>query len=124
MEILLTSLGVLTIAVLVILVGTGGKTIGVELALHLPIAPGEPLQIDLTTFRSALTAKNHTVKRALTDPRIFSGIGNAYSDEILHRAGLSPLQLSTNLDEEEIERVMTFLRDEGVSVFEGLGSES
>ncbi len=51
----------------------------------------EPLEIDFTEFRSALTERNHTIKRALTDPRMLSGIGNAYSDEILHRAKLSPL---------------------------------
>jgi len=56
-------------------------------------------------FRQALLAENHTVKRALTDPRLFSGIGNGYSDEILHAARLSPLQLTRNLDDEEIERL-------------------
>ena len=50
----------------------------------------ETLETDLSSFRTALTMENHTVKRALTDPRLFSGIGNAYSDEILHRARLSP----------------------------------
>ena len=56
-------------------------------------------------FRTVLTRENHTLKRALTDPRIFSGIGNAYSDEILHRARLSPVQLTTKLAPEEIERL-------------------
>ena len=56
-------------------------------------------------FRSALTRESHTVKRALTDPRIFSGIGNAYSDEILHRARLSPAKLTSRLSEEEISRL-------------------
>lgn len=51
----------------------------------------DPLEIDFEAFEAALTASNHTAKRALTDPRIFSGVGNAYSDEILHRAKLSPL---------------------------------
>jgi formamidopyrimidine-DNA glycosylase len=56
-------------------------------------------------FREALTRERHTLKRALTDPRLFSGIGNAYSDEILHRARLSPLQLTTNLSDEEHARL-------------------
>jgi formamidopyrimidine-DNA glycosylase len=56
-------------------------------------------------FRHALTRENHTLKRALTDPRLLSGIGNAYSDEILHAARLSPLQLTRNLQDEEIARL-------------------
>lgn len=56
-------------------------------------------------FRAALTRENHTLKRALTDPRIFSGIGNAYSDEILHRARLSPVQLTAKLTPEDTERL-------------------
>ena len=71
----------------------------------------EPLEIDLATFRSALTAKNHTVKRALTDPRIFSGIGNAYSDEILHRAKLSPLRWTQRLSDEQVQRVYEATQD-------------
>ena len=54
----------------------------------------EVLGADLATFTAALTASNHTLKRALTDPRTFSGIGNAYSDEILFEAGLSPVALT------------------------------
>jgi formamidopyrimidine-DNA glycosylase len=65
----------------------------------------EPLTATLEEFRDALTAERHTLKRTLTDPRTFSGIGNAYSDEILHRARLSPVQLSTNLNDEQIERL-------------------
>jgi len=57
------------------------------------------------SFHSALTRENRTLKRALTDPRLFSGIGNAYSDEILHRARLSPLTLSQKLSEAEIVRL-------------------
>ena len=57
----------------------------------------EPLEADLPLFREALTRENHTVKRALTDPRLFSGIGNAYSDEILHRARLSPAKLTKRM---------------------------
>jgi formamidopyrimidine-DNA glycosylase len=56
-------------------------------------------------FREALARERHTLKRSLTDPRLLSGIGNAYSDEILHRARLSPLQLSTNLDDDEAARL-------------------
>jgi formamidopyrimidine-DNA glycosylase len=56
-------------------------------------------------FRAALVSENHTLKRALTDPRLFSGIGNAYSDEILHRARLSPVKLTARLGPEEIERL-------------------
>ena len=62
----------------------------------------DPLTADLASFRSALTGENHTLKRALTDPHLLSGIGNAYSDEILHRARLSPIALTSKLDEESI----------------------
>ena len=60
---------------------------------------------DLDSFVIALTTENHTLKRALTDPRLFSGIGNAYSDEILHRARLSPVTLTQRLNLEEIRRL-------------------
>jgi formamidopyrimidine-DNA glycosylase len=63
----------------------------------------EILETDVLTFRAALLRENHTLKRALTDPRIFSGIGNAYSDEILHRARLSPVKQTRQLSDEEIE---------------------
>ena len=65
----------------------------------------EPLDATLDAFRKAMTRENRTLKRALTDPAIFSGIGNAYSDEILHAARLSPTQLTRNLDTSEIERL-------------------
>jgi len=71
----------------------------------------EPLDAPLDAFRVALLRENHTLKRALTDPRIMSGIGNAYSDEILHRARLSPLQLTRKLDEGEIERLWRATRE-------------
>jgi formamidopyrimidine-DNA glycosylase len=71
----------------------------------------EPLGIDLAAFRAALTRENHTVKRTLTDPRVLSGIGNAYSDEILHRARLSPLKWTTRLTDEELEQLYTAMRD-------------
>ena len=65
----------------------------------------EVLEADLASFAERLTSENHTLKRALTDPRLFSGIGNAYSDEILHRARLSPMTLTSRLTEAEIERL-------------------
>ena len=65
----------------------------------------EPLAMSLEEFRAALVRERHTLKRTLTDPAIISGIGNAYSDEILHAARLSPLQLGTNLDDEEVARL-------------------
>jgi formamidopyrimidine-DNA glycosylase len=60
---------------------------------------------DLNAFRAALIDENHTLKRTMTDPHVFSGIGNAYSDEILHRAGLSPIKQTQHLSEIEIERL-------------------
>jgi formamidopyrimidine-DNA glycosylase len=65
----------------------------------------EVLEADRDAFAERLAAENHTLKRALTDPRIFSGIGNAYSDEILHRARLSPLALTRKLDAGAIDRL-------------------
>ena len=65
----------------------------------------EVLTADLESFAARLTSANHTLKRALTDPRLFSGIGNAYSDEILHRAQLSPVALTQRLGRDEIERL-------------------
>jgi formamidopyrimidine-DNA glycosylase len=70
----------------------------------------EPLEIDLDSFTERLKSENHTLKRSLTDPRLFSGIGNAYSDEILHRARLSPVKHTTRLSEEEIERLFDATR--------------
>jgi formamidopyrimidine-DNA glycosylase len=65
---------------------------------------------DLETFRAVLTAENHTLKRALTDPRLLSGVGNAYSDEILHAAQLSPITLTQKLRPEEWARLFTATR--------------
>ncbi len=67
----------------------------------------EVLESDVMTFGAALRRENHTLKRALTDPRLFSGIGNAYSDEILHAARLSPLTLTQRLDDAHIARLHT-----------------
>jgi formamidopyrimidine-DNA glycosylase len=71
----------------------------------------EVLAADLASFRAALVRENHTLKRALTDPRLFSGIGNAYSDEILHRAGLSPVTLTQKLDAEASDRLFRACRE-------------
>lgn len=65
----------------------------------------EVLETDLATFAERLMRENHTLKRALTDPHIFSGIGNAYSDEILHAARLSPMKLTSSLLDAEIARL-------------------
>ena len=70
----------------------------------------EVMDADLAAFQSALTAENHTLKRALTDPRIFSGIGNAYSDEILHRARLSPMRLTAKLTPSQIQALFDATR--------------
>ncbi|MCU0246701.1 MAG: formamidopyrimidine-DNA glycosylase [Bryobacter sp.] len=77
-----------------------------------PLDPGgvEVMGISLPSFTQALTSQNHTLKRALTDPRIFSGIGNAYSDEILHAARLSPVALTQKLSPEEIARLHAALQ--------------
>jgi formamidopyrimidine-DNA glycosylase len=78
----------------------------------LALDPGglEVLEADLDRFAAVLTSANHTLKRALTDPRLFSGIGNAYSDEILFEARLSPLALTQNLKPEQIERLFNAVR--------------
>jgi formamidopyrimidine-DNA glycosylase len=65
----------------------------------------EVLDATFEQFAQRLTSENHTLKRSLTDPRLFSGIGNAYSDEILHRAKLSPMQLTSRLDGETMQRL-------------------
>src|SRR2546427_6860025 len=70
----------------------------------------EVLDADLAAFRDALARENHTLKRALTDPEIFSGIGNAYSDEILHRARISPVKQSRQLSADETARLFEATR--------------
>jgi formamidopyrimidine-DNA glycosylase len=77
------------------------------------VDPGgiEPLEATLDEFREAILRENHTVKRTLTDPHLFSGIGNAYSDEILHAARISPLKLTRSLAAEEIEALYFAVRD-------------
>jgi formamidopyrimidine-DNA glycosylase len=76
------------------------------LAVH---DPGglEVLSADVTELGAALRGRNHTLKRALTDPRILAGIGNAYSDEILHRARLSPFKRTAGLADDEVERLLS-----------------
>ena len=64
-------------------------------------------ELELGAFKNILTKNNHTLKRALTDPKFFSGIGNAYSDEILHRAKLSPIQQTQKLSEQQIKTLLT-----------------
>ncbi|MCP4039070.1 MAG: formamidopyrimidine-DNA glycosylase [bacterium] len=83
-----------------------------EEELH-ALDPGglEVFEIDLDAFSAALVRENHTLKRCLTDPHLFSGIGNAYSDEILHRARLSPVKLSQRMKAEEIERLFEASRE-------------
>jgi formamidopyrimidine-DNA glycosylase len=72
----------------------------------------EPLECDLGEFAEAMQRENHTLKRTLTDQRIIAGIGNAYSDEILHAARLSPIAMSTKLSPEEVERLYVATRRE------------
>lgn len=71
----------------------------------------EVFDADLASFHAALTRENHTLKRTLTDPHVFSGIGNAYSDEILHRAKLSPIKQTKLLSDDEIDRLFHATRD-------------
>jgi formamidopyrimidine-DNA glycosylase len=84
----------------------------------------EIFSIDLAGFRAALTAENRTLKRALTDPRIVSGIGNAYSDEILHAAQLSPIALTHKLNDAEWERLYAAARETLSSWMKRLGAEA
>jgi formamidopyrimidine-DNA glycosylase len=70
----------------------------------------EPFEVDEATFAAALRRENRTVKRALCDPTIVSGVGNAYSDEILHRARLSPMQRTANLSDDELARLFADTR--------------
>ena len=90
-------------------------------SLHIVVGAGALEQFDrgglevlgatATQFAERVRSESHTIKRALTDPRLFSGIGNAYSDEILHRARMSPLKLTGRLSDEEIARLFDAVRD-------------
>ena len=71
----------------------------------------EPLEASVDAFAATLKSENHTLKRALTDPRLFSGIGNAYSDEILHRARLSPIAMTMKLSWDETARLHAAMRE-------------
>ena len=84
----------------------------------------EVLEADLAEFAKRLLQENHTLKRSLTDPRLFSGIGNAYSDEILHRAKLSPVKHTKRLNEEEIARLFDATRSILVEWTDRLRQES
>ena len=84
----------------------------------------EPLLISLAEFNTRVHLENHTLKRTLTDPRLFSGIGNSYSDEILHRAKLSPLLLSSRVTDEQAERLYNATRAVLIEWTEKLRAES
>ncbi len=84
----------------------------------------EVLECNLAQFTERLVQENHTLKRSLTDPRLFSGIGNAYSDEILHRARLSPIRHTRRLTEEEIQRLLDATRATLIEWTERLRHES
>ena len=94
-------------------------------ALH-AMDPGgvEVFATDLDGFRAALSAENRTLKRALTDPRLISGVGNAYSDEILHAAQLSPVTLTQKLKPEDWERLFTETRRVLTDWMDRLGAEA
>jgi formamidopyrimidine-DNA glycosylase len=96
-----------------------------EGALH-ALDPGgiEVLDVDLSGFRAALTRENHTLKRSLTDPRLFSGIGNAYSDEILHRARISPVKLTAQMSDPEIQALHSACREVLVEWIDRLRTEA
>jgi formamidopyrimidine-DNA glycosylase len=84
----------------------------------------EVFETDFDGFRTALTAENRTLKRALTDPRLISGVGNAYSDEILHAAQLSPVTLTQKLNPEQWGRLFTATRTVLTQWMERLGAEA
>lgn len=84
----------------------------------------EVLESDLADFTERLIRENHTLKRSLTDPRLFSGIGNAYSDEILHRAKLSPVKHTRRLTDEEIQRLFDATRTTLIEWTDRLRTES
>ena len=84
----------------------------------------EVLDASLADFTERLTRENHTLKRSLTDPRLFSGIGNAYSDEILHRARISPIKHTRRLSEEEIQRLFDATRTTLIEWTDRLRAES
>jgi formamidopyrimidine-DNA glycosylase len=84
----------------------------------------EVLEADLASFADRLRSENHTIKRALTDPRLYSGIGNAYSDEILHRARMSPLTLTSRLTDDQVATLYRATRATLTEWIERLGREA
>jgi len=84
----------------------------------------EVLDASVADFTERLTRENHTLKRSLTDPRLFSGIGNAYSDEILHRAKISPIKHTRRLSEEEVQRLFDATRTTLIEWTDRLRAES
>jgi formamidopyrimidine-DNA glycosylase len=96
-----------------------------EAGLH-ALDPGglEVLDADVEAFSARLTSSNHTLKRSLTDPRLFSGVGNAYSDEILHRAQLSPVTLTQKMTAEQIQRLYDAARASLLDWVERLRAEA
>ncbi len=84
----------------------------------------EPLAVSAEAFAERLRSEDHTMKRALTDPRLFAGIGNSYSDEILHRARLSPLRRTSQLADDEITRLHAAVRETLLAWTERLRAES
>jgi formamidopyrimidine-DNA glycosylase len=109
-QLLLTEAGTRRRASLHLVAAGGHQSAAAALA---PFDPGgiEPLGADPAAFRERLRRENHTLKRSLTDPKTIAGIGNAYSDEILHRAKLSPLALTQKLDEAEHARLYDAVQD-------------
>ncbi len=98
--------------------------LGEELLQHLDPGGIDVFECNLDAFRAMLTAENHTLKRALTDPRFISGIGNAYSDEILHAAKLSPVLLTHRLPAQDWERLFTATRQTLALWIERLSAEA
>jgi len=96
---------------------------GEEALVHFERGGTEPLSADLDEFRAALIRENRTLKRALTDPRLFSGIGNAHSDEILLAARLSPVKRTHQLDDDEVERLRLATREGLLEWIERLRAE-
>ena len=84
----------------------------------------EPLEVDEKTFAAQLAKENHTLKRSFTDPTLFSGIGNAYSDEIFHRARISPIRLTSRLTPQEVTRLYNATREVLVEWTERLRNEA
>jgi formamidopyrimidine-DNA glycosylase len=84
---------------------------GEEALAEIDRGGAEPLEIDEESFAERLRRENHTLKRSFTDPRLFSGIGNAYSDEIFHRARISPIKLTSRLTDDEVARLFLATRE-------------